>query len=95
MAGLASDKRPTIALVANARLSASGHDRTYVIAHDDHHRFDRIFRDNDLVGREIGRARTLVIVELDGFIADTDTRIDAARAAGLDGLRVIGALPLL
>ena len=88
-----SDETPYAAVVAKGPLSELDGCRTLMMAHDDHHRVQRIFASQDLAVTELSRARTLVLFEVPASVAEDDPRISAARNAGLDGLRVVGSLP--
>jgi hypothetical protein len=41
----------------------------------------------------VARARSLALIRISEFVAVDDRRIDLARRAGLDGLRVVGVRP--
>lgn len=84
---------PYAAVVGHGPLNEPIGRSTVLIAHDDHHKVSRIFAEFDLKVHEFGRARSLVLFEVDERIAEDDARIKAAKSAGLDGLRVVGALP--
>lgn len=88
-----SDETPYAAIVAKGPLAELDGCRTLMIAHDDHHKVERIFAGLDLEITELSRARTLVLFEAPKSIAEDDPRLAAARTAGLDGLRVVGSLP--
>ncbi len=88
------EDKPSAAVIANGPIKAGVGKSTILIAHDDHHKVDRIFAEHDLPVSEFGRARSLVLFEIPAGFDEEDPRLDAARKAGLDGLRVVGALPL-
>lgn len=87
------DDSPDAAIVGRGPIPADIGKSTILMAHDDHHKVSRIFNEFELDVREFGRARSLVLFEIPVRLTDNDTRIKAARTAGLDGLRVVGALP--
>jgi hypothetical protein len=41
----------------------------------------------------VTRARSLALIRIADYVAPDDRRIDLARLAGLDGLRVVGVRP--
>lgn len=84
---------PGVAVIGHGPLSISVGKSTLLMAHDDHHRLERIFTDMGFITRILGRARSLVLFEIPGRLPEDDGRLKAARTAGLDGLRVVGALP--
>lgn len=90
---VADQEGPFSAVVANGPLSVKTGRKTIFIAHDDQHKVGRIFSEFDLTVKEFGRARSLVLFEVDERMADDDARIKGARMGGLDGLRIVGALP--
>ena len=90
---VSKDLPPYAAIVGHGPLNTPAGHATILIAHDDHHRVSRIFSEFDLKVFEFGRARSLVLFEIDGRLTDEDPRVKAAKVAGLDGLRVVGALP--
>lgn len=82
---------PEAAVVAtDPVLEPAGGDTSLAIAFDPHYRCARALVEAHLPGREIARARTLVLVRLEGFVVGDDPRLPAAARLGLDGLRVIG-----
>ncbi len=87
------DKAPYAAVIGHGPLNTPVGNSTLLIAHDDHHKVSKIFGDIDLIVNEFGRARSLVLFEINERIAEGDPRLKAAKIAGLDGLRVVGALP--
>ena len=88
-----SDDTPQAALIAKGPLAELSDHRTLLIAHDDHHRLQKIFAEVELEVTEISRARTLVLFEIGFPVSESDPRLAAARNAGLEGLRVVGSLP--
>lgn len=87
------NETPYAAIIAKGPISAEAGSSTIFIAHDDHHKVDKIFGEMELTVREFGRARSLVLFETTERLKADDPRIKAARASGLDGLRIVGALP--
>lgn len=81
------------ALVAPQTLSPSGADDTYAIGHDDMHEAERLLVQAGLVGEVVARVRSLALIRLNGFVEEDDKRLALTQAGGLDGFRVIGALP--
>lgn len=77
-------------VTAGVALEPSGDDRTIALAFDPHHKLARALREADVAGRELARANTHVLVEVDGFLPDGDRRLAALEKAGLDGVRVVG-----
>jgi chorismate mutase len=85
-------EEPEAAVVAiDPVLEPAGGDTTLAIAFDPHYRCARALGDAHLPGKETARARTHVLIRLDGFVSVDDPRLPAAARAGLEGLRVIGA----
>lgn len=77
-------------VMAGVALEPSGDDTTLAIAFDPHHKFVRGMNESGLKGRELGRARTTLLIEFEGFVADDDRRLVALTKSGLDGLRIVG-----
>ena len=84
---------PYTSILARGPLGPEVGASTLLIAHDDHHKVGKIFSDVGIEGRELGRLQTLVLFEAMECFPEDDIRLKAAKLAGLDGLRVIGALP--
>lgn len=84
---------PRIAVLGRVSLEASGEDDTLATAHDDHYSAERRLADVGLKAEVVARARSLALIRIRDFVAVDDRRIDLARKAGLDGLRVIGVRP--
>lgn len=84
---------PRIAVVGRVAMEASGDDDTLATAHDDHHIAERRLGDVGLKAEVVARARSLALIRIKDFVAVDDRRIDLARKAGLDGLRVVGVRP--
>lgn len=85
--------QPYAAIIAKGPLNIDIGASTLMIAHDDHHKVERIFADFELPVYEFGRARSLVLFEIPERVRAEDPRLKAAKASGLDGLRIVGALP--
>lgn len=87
----APGEEPEAAVVAlDPALEPAGGDMTFAVAFDPHHRCVRALADAHLPGRELSRARQLVLIRLEGYLTPDDPRMPAAVRAGLDGLRIIG-----
>jgi hypothetical protein len=84
---------PKTAIIARKQLSPSGADDIFAIAHDDIHDANRIMRLVELPGEVVSRVRSLALIKIRGYIDDADSRLEAARSEGLDGLRIVGVLP--
>jgi hypothetical protein len=84
---------PRIAVLGRVTMEASGEDDTLATAHDDHHVAERRLSDVGLKAEVVARARSLTLIRIKDFVAVDDRRIDLARKAGLDGLRVVGVRP--
>ncbi|MBI1339005.1 hypothetical protein GC169_02175 [bacterium] len=84
---------PRAAIVYRGAPQPSGDDDTLATAHDDRHAAEQHLAEAGLVGQVTARARSLVLLRLREYVAPDDPRLDAARRAGLDGLRVVGVLP--
>ena len=74
-------------------MESSGEDDTLATAHDDHYTADKRLQDVGLQAEVVARARSLALIRIPEFVAVDDRRIDLARKAGLDGLRVVGVRP--
>lgn len=77
-------------IMAGAPLEPSGDDTTLALAFDPHHKFVRSMNESGLKGRELARARTLLMIEFEGYVAEDDRRLVALSKAGLDGVRIVG-----
>ena len=80
------------ALIARRNLEPSGSDDMLLIAHDDMHDAERLLRNAEIPGEVTARVRSQALIRVNGYIAEDDLRIAHLRAAGLDGLRVVGIL---
>lgn len=90
----APGQEPDAVIVArDVPIEPSGQDVTFGVAFDPHHRVVRALNDADIVGREWGRARDMVLVRVEEHLAQTDARIAHLVRAGLDGFRVVGSFP--
>lgn len=89
-----ADPMPKVAIVGKAQPSSSGNDDTFATAHDDTFVADGILARAGLQAAVVARARSLALIRIRGFAPNDDPRLDMARQGGLDGLRVIGGLPL-
>ncbi len=87
------DETPRIAIVGRLSVESSGEDDTLAMAHDDHWSADKLLQALDLKAEVVGRARSLALIRISEFVAVDDRRIDLARKAGLDGLRIVGVRP--
>ena len=84
---------PRMAIVGKMSMESSGEDDTLATAHDDHYTADKRLQDVGLRAEVVARARSLALIRIPEFVAVDDRRIDLARKAGLDGLRVVGVRP--
>ncbi len=83
---------PDAALFAQgAPIEAAGGDVTLAMAHDQHHRVQRVLTEAGFNGREIARSEPKVLLQLEGFVAPTDVRVTTLARGGLDGFRVVGS----
>ena len=89
----APSETPQIAIVGRLPVEPSGDDETLATAHDDHWTADKRLAEVGIRAEVVTRARSLALIRIPEFIAPDDRRIDLARLAGLDGLRVIGVRP--
>jgi hypothetical protein len=87
------EETPRVAVVGHIPLEASGEDDTLATVHDDHWTAEQRLNDMGLKAEVVARARSLALLRISEFVAPDDPRIDMARKAGLDGLRVIGVRP--
>ena len=84
---------PRVAIVGKAPLELSGDDDALVTVHDDTRSAEPTLTRFGVRPNVVARARSLTLIRLHGFAAGDEARLDAARMAGLDGLRLIGVLP--
>ncbi len=84
---------PRIAVIGRVAMEASGEDDTFATAHDDKYIAEQRLADVGLKGEVVARARSLALIRIREFVALDDRRVDLARKAGLDGLRVVGVRP--
>lgn len=87
------DVMPRMAIVGQATLGPSGNDEMIATVHDDRVVAEKYLRDAGLETEVTMRARSLALLRIKGFVPQEDPRIATAIQAGLDGLRIIGALP--
>lgn len=87
------EEGPRVAIVGKVALETSGDDDTLATAHDDHWTAERLLNEVGLKAEVVARARSLALIRMPEFVAPDDRRIALAKAAGLDGLRVIGVRP--
>jgi hypothetical protein len=84
---------PRMAVVGRIGMESSGDDDTLATAHDDRHQAERTLATLDLKAEVVARARSLALIRIKEFISVDDRRIELARKAGLDGLRIVGVRP--
>jgi chorismate mutase len=85
------DEPEAVVVAANVQLEDAGEDTTLALAFDPHHRLQRAFNEAQMKGKELARARTLVLVSLQGFVTMDDPRLAVLARIGLDGFRIIGS----
>ena len=90
--GSASDV-PKVAIVGKLPQEPSGEDDMLATAHDDAFGAERCLQMARLSGEVVARARSLALIRLREFVPADDHRLDIARKAGLDGLRIVGVRP--
>lgn len=91
--GVEADVMPRMAIVGRAQLVPSGKDEMIATVHDDRVVAEKYLADAGLEAEVTMRARSLALLRIKGFVVQDDPRIARAIQAGLDGLRIIGALP--
>src|SRR5690606_27924761 len=84
---------PRMAVIGRIGMESSGDDETLATAHDDAHQAERTLADLDLKATVVARARSLALIRIGEFVPVDDRRIELARKAGLDGLRIVGVRP--
>ncbi len=84
---------PATAIIANGELPRATDGASLLICHDDLYRAERQFAEVGITVRELGRARSLVLFKADMPANESDPRLTRLRRAGLDGLKLVGALP--
>ena len=89
----APGETPRLAIVGKMSMESSGDDDTLATAHDDQYSAEKLLQDVGLKAEVVARARSLALIRISEFVAVDDRRIDLARRAGLDGLRVVGVRP--
>jgi hypothetical protein len=58
-----------------------------------HYVADQRLRDVGFAADVVARARSLALIRIKDFVSVDDRRIELARKAGLDGLRIVGVRP--
>jgi chorismate mutase len=89
MAGDGAEPQAAL-LTMGAPLEEAGGDTTLAFAQDPHFKLVRGLNEAKLQGREMARAATAVLIQLDGYVGPGDPRLAQLTRAGLDGLRVVG-----
>lgn len=87
------EEGPRVAIVGRIPIESSGDDDTLASAHDDHWTAERLLGEVGFKAEVVARARSQALIRIAEFVAPDDRRIALAKAAGLDGLRVIGVRP--
>jgi len=77
-------------ITCGAPLEAAGGDTTLCLAQDPHFRLVRALNESRMQGREVARAATAVLIQLDGYVGAEDPRLMTMAREGLDLLRVVG-----
>lgn len=77
-------------ITCGAPLQEAGGDTTLCLAQDPHHKLVRALNESRMQGRELARAATAVLIQLDGFVGVDDPRLVTMSREGLDLLRVVG-----
>lgn len=89
----APEDLPRVAIVGQIPIKTSGEDEMLATVHDDAREAERLIRKHVVDCEVTARARSLALVRLKSFVAPDDRRLDTARQAGLDGLRIVGVRP--
>jgi hypothetical protein len=89
----APSNMPKMAVIGRVGMESSGDDDTFATAHDDHYVADQRLRDVGFAADVVARARSLALIRIKDFVSVDDRRIELARKAGLDGLRIVGVRP--
>jgi hypothetical protein len=84
---------PQVAIVGRLPIEPSGDDEMLATAHDDQWTAEKMLQEVGLRAEVVTRARSLALIRIADYVAPDDRRIDLARLAGLDGLRVVGVRP--
>jgi chorismate mutase len=90
--GSAADP-PRVAIVGKLPIEPSGEDEMLATVHDDAREAERLIRKHVVDCEVTARARSLALVRMKSWVAPDDRRLDLARQAGLDGLRIVGVRP--
>lgn len=89
----ASQSMPRVAVVGRVPVEPSGDDETLATVHDDRMDAESVLNRCGLAAQVTARARTLALIRFPEFVGANDPRLQAAREAGLDGLRIVGVRP--
>ena len=84
---------PQVAIVGRLPIEPSGDDEMLATAHDDQWTAEKLLQEVGLKAEVVTRARSFALIRIAEYVAPDDRRIDLARLAGLDGLRVVGVRP--
>ena len=84
---------PQVAIVGRLPIESSGDDEMLASAHDDHWTAEKLLAEVGLKAEVVTRARSLALIRIAEYVAPDDRRIELARLAGLDALRVVGVRP--
>ena len=87
------DATPRVAIVGRMPVEPSGEDDTLATCHDDRHQAEQVLARLGLKAEVAARARSLTLIRIGEFVAPDDRRLELARKAGLDGLRIVGVRP--
>lgn len=87
------DASPRVAIVGRMPVEPSGEDDMLATCHDDRHQAEQVLGSLGLQAEVTARARSLTLIRIGEFVAPDDHRLEAARKAGLDGLRIVGVRP--
>jgi hypothetical protein len=87
------DAAPRVAVVGRMPVEPSGEDDMLATCHDDRHQATQVMASLGLKAEVAARARSLTLLRVSEFVAPDDRRLELARKAGLDGLRIVGVRP--
>lgn len=82
-----------IAVVGRIPIEPSGEDDMLATVHDDQWTAAQTLSTLGFKAEVVARARSQALLRIADFVAPEDPRIELARKAGLDGLRIIGVRP--
>ena len=82
-----------IAVVGRIPIEPSGEDDTLATVHDDQWTAAQMLNTLGFKAEVVARARSQALLRIADFVAPDDPRVELARKAGLDGLRIIGVRP--